>query len=978
MKNVKLKKLLWLAAILLLGADSIPVTNLALALGDSTSDGASKDNITLNSFNRNSYFNYLSKYKDAPLPQDQIVIKGTSYINNEGATTEKLSSFQDTNDVLAWKGEEGTLTWSLDIKETGFYNIGIRYLPLSSGNEKIELQMKVDSSLPFDEAGRLSLEKPWKDTSSDMMYDQRGNSIRPRQEMSEEWIEADFKDREGLYNEPFRIYFEKGKHTLELTANRSDFILDYIKIYNHPEIEMYQSVVSGYKNKGYKAAGGGMIKVQAENIYRRSDSILTAQYDRSGKAVEPSHPTKMLINIAGGQNWQYQGQWLKWKVDVKESGLYSIAFKARQNYKSGLFSNRRLYIDGKMPFQEAAAIKFPYQSNWYMKVVGDENPYQFYLEEGAHEITLEVVPGEFSETITVLENALYYLNKIYREIITITGTSIDVNRDYNLDSEIPGLMDEIIRVNDLIKREKERLVNISGSSGNETAILDRLSLQMATFIDKPETIPARLDKYKGNVDALAAWLLSLKQQPLDLDYIVFIPEGTMPPKANAGFFENMVFRIQALIGSFSEDYGIIGDLKTDQALTVWVGMGRDQVQIVKQLVDDYFTPSTGIQVNVNLVQQGIMEAVLAGSGPDVVLFVNSGDAVNLAMRGAIANVDQFDGFNEVTGRFIQQAMVPYEFNGHYYGIPLTQTFPMMFYRKDIFKELNLSVPQTWDEMFRVIPVIQRKNMSVGIPPSSNVNVGSSISNSTLSGEQLSQSPVQTNIFGTILYQRGGRYYNDDKSSTEFDKKVALEAFRQYTSLFSDYSLPLMFDFYNRFRSGEMPLGIAEFTEYNRLQAAAPEIRNLWEMVPVPGTKREDGTIDHTVLAGGQGSIILRDATDREAAWQFVEWFSSEDIQASFGRQTEAFLGPAGRYPTANLKAFEKLPWLKKERQLLLDQWENVKEIPRVPGDYYVERNLDHVFRRVVIKGENTRDSLYNYNLEMNLEIDRKRKEFGLE
>ncbi|MGM0879932.1 MAG: extracellular solute-binding protein [Bacillota bacterium] len=967
MKSVKLKMLLWSAFILLIGAQSISVTNFALALGDSTSGGASKDNIVLNSFNQNSYFNYLTRYNDAPVPQNTILIKGTSFISNEEAHIEKLSSFQGTNDVLAWKGEGGTLTWNLDIKETGLYYIGLRYLPLSMGSERIELQMKVDSRQPFDEAGRLSLEKPWKDTSSEMLFDQRGNSIRPKQEMSEEWFESDLKGREGLYNEPFKIYLEKGKHTLELAANRSDFILDYLKIYNQPEIGSYQSVVSAYLNEGYKSAGGDMIKVHAENIYRRSDSILTALYDRSDKGVEPSHPTKMLLNIAGGQNWQYQGQWLKWKVNVKESGLYSIAFKARQNYKSGLFSNRRLYIDGKIPFQEAAAIKFPYQSDWYMKVVGDEKPYLFYLEEGTHEITLEVVPGEFSETVTVLENALYSLNKIYREIITITGTSVDVNRDYDLEAEIPGLMDDISRVNDLVRHEKERLVNISGSSGNETAILDRLSLQMGTFIDKPETIPVRIDKYKGNVDALSAWLLSLKQQPLDLDYIVLSPEGTRLPKANAGFFKNMVFRIQSLIGSFSKDYGMIGDLKEDQALTVWVGMGRDQVQIVKQLVDDYFTPSTGIQVNVNLVQQGIMEAVLARSGPDVALFVDSGETVNLAMRGALANVDQFDGYHEATGRFMKQAMVPYEFNGNHYGIPLTQTYPMMFYRKDIFSELNLSAPKTWDEMIKVIPVIQRKHMSVGIPamnavvPAANLGI-----------------PASDNIFATILYQGGGRYYNDNKSSTEFDKPVALEVFRRYTGLFSDYSVPLIYDFYNRFRSGEMPLGIANFTEYNRLQVAAPEIRNLWEMVPIPGTKREDGTIDHTVIAAGSGGIILRDAKDKEAAWEFVEWFSSEDTQSSFGRMIEALLGPAGRYPTANLKAFEKLPWLQKERQQLLEQWENVKEIPRIPGDYYVQRNLDNAFRRVVIKGENTRDTLYNYNIEMNLEINRKRKEFGLE
>jgi ABC-type glycerol-3-phosphate transport system substrate-binding protein len=726
-------------------------------------------------------------------------------------------------------------------------------------------------------------------------------------------------------------------------------------IYNQPEVGTYQSVVSTYTKEGYKSTPADMIKVQAENIYRRSDSILTAQYDRSDKAVEPSNPTKMLLNIAGGQNWQYQGQWLKWKVDVKESGLYSIAFKARQNFKNGLFANRRLYIDGQVPFQEASAIKFPYKSDWYMKVLGDEKPDLIYLDKGSHELTLEVVPGELSHTITALESALYSMNKIYRDIIMITGTSIDANRDYNVDTEIPDLIDEMKQVYGLIASEKERLVAITGTFGNETAILDNLNRQIKTMVDKPETIPTRLDKYKGNVDALAAWLLSLKQQPLDLDYIVLSPEGKKLPKAHASFMQNLVFRMKALIGSFSEDYSMTDDSKGEKTITVWVGMGRDQVQIVKQLIDDYFTPATGIHVNVNLVQQGIMEAVLAGSGPDVALFVEHAETANLAMRGALANVNQFAGFHEVTERFVPQAMVPYEFNGNYYGIPLTQTYPMMFYRKDIFKELNLKVPTTWDQFLNVIPIIQRKHMSVGIP-----------------------STDKDYTFATILYQLGGRYYNDNRSRSEFDKPVALEAFRQYTGYFSDYSLPLTYDFYNRFRSGEMPLGIADFTEYNRLQVAAPEIRNLWEMVPIPGTKRQDGSIDQSVVATGQGSIILNNAKDKEAAWKLVDWFSSAETQANFGRMIEALLGPAGRYPTANLKAFDKLPWLLKERQQLLEQWNNVKELPRVPGEYYVQRNIMNAFRRVVINGENTRDTLDNYNADINLEISRKRKEFGLE
>ena len=37
---------------------------------------------------------------------------------------------------------------------------------------------------------------------------------------------------------------------------------------------------------------------------------------------------------------------------------------------------------------------------------------------------------------------------------------------------------------------------------------------------------------------------------------------------------------------------------------------------------------------------------------------------------------------------------------------------MLFYRTDIFDELNISVPETWDEFMKIIPVLQSKNMDI--------------------------------------------------------------------------------------------------------------------------------------------------------------------------------------------------------------------------------------------------------------------------
>ncbi len=85
------------------------------------------------------------------------------------------------------------------------------------------------------------------------------------------------------------------------------------------------------------------------------------------------------------------------------------------------------------------------------------------------------------------------------------------------------------------------------------------------------------------------------------------------------------------------------------------------------------------------------------------------------------------------------------------------------------------------------------------------------------------------------------------------------------------------------------------------------------------------------------------------------------------------MGSSARYPTANVEAFDQLPWTKSQADSLSAQWEAVTDVPQIPGNYYITRNVSFAFRAVVYKNENERESLYKYNKEINKEIDRKRK-----
>ena len=391
--------------------------------------------------------------------------------------------------------------------------------------------------------------------------------------------------------------------------------------------------------------------------------------------------------------------------------------------------------------------------------------------------------------------------------------------------------------------------------------------------------------------------------------------------------------------------------------------------VVKQLTESEFTPNYGIDVSINLVQGTIMEAVLAGKGPDVAMFVGGEFPVNLAIRNLLVPLDDLDGFDEVKGRFQDTAMVHYTYDNQTYGIPITRTFPMMFYRKDVLSEIGITEPpETWDDLIDMLPAIQRKYMQPGLILPANVN-GNAVAPSTEVGH----------TFAMLMLQSGLNYYNDEQTETTFDSVEAVNAFDTWTKFYTTYKFDQTYDAFSRFRTGEAPIVIQNYcTFYNQLNVAAPEIKGAWDFCPVPGTRREDGTISHAANSSGSGFIILKDCKNVEGAWEYIKWFTSTDTMITYGQNVEGVMGPLGRFESANVEALQKLNWSKSDLTKINAQLNELDEIPIIPSSYVVTRSIMNAFRSVVNDNENARETLRWYNKDINAEITRKRKNLGLD
>ena len=173
----------------------------------------------------------------------------------------------------------------------------------------------------------------------------------------------------------------------------------------------------------------------------------------------------------------------------------------------------------------------------------------------------------------------------------------------------------------------------------------------------------------------------------------------------------------------------------------------------------------------------------------------------------------------------------------------------------------------------------------------------------------------------------------------------------------------------------MPLGIEVYTQYTTLKQAAPEIDGRWAVALVPGTRHADGTIDRTVSGAGTGCGILSASKNKEGAWEFLKWWTRADTQLKYNNNVESILGTVSRTATATNEAFEQMVWSAGDLKILKEQRAQIKEIPEVPGSYYVSRAVDQAFWSVVNGGESPKDALMKWSDIANNEIERKVEQY---
>ncbi len=923
-----------------------------------------------------TYSDYMAQHFKEYVSDDvaDITVKGGDYAeaDMEGITEDG---------GIVWTDDEGSITYGFDVPQAGLYKIRLTYYPDTTGTQSILRNVYINGDLPFDDCEDITIDRLWVDDNKDWLMNVNGNQAAPTQVQEEgpavAYIESNDCDTLGSY----MFYFNEGNNTVTLESSQAKLGISEITLVPAKEYPSYEDYVDYYEDTldaevvDANNVPGGAIIIQAEDSTVKSTSSLSPNNDRTSVATQPYHASNIVYNTIGGDNWATAGQTITWTVETRRAGFYKIAVRFKQYLNRGFYSARYLTINGDLPFEEAAQIKFDYAPDWQIAYLGDENgDYYFYLDEGVNTISMTATLGDLAEAVDLASQSVNNLNELYRELTAVTGTNPDRYRDYQITTYVPNMVDDLeveyTRLNAVMQMFGEDM-----DSANKTSSVVDMMNSMIPLIKKPDDVAKDLTDFNDKLSALGDWINSINNLPLELDYLIVTGDGYTLPKANGNFFQNVAHTWNAFIGSFTNDFKVHTGTSdgSKKQLDVWVTVDvRSQYDIIQKMINASFANSD-YEVNLSMVQgDTVLPATVAGEGPDVVLQSSYSQPTNFAYRSAAYDLTQFSDFEDVFARFPAGTRPFLEYEGGVYGLPDQLSFPVLIYRTDILDALGLEVPETWEDLISMVPYLEAENMDVYLASNEYMTLGGGTSSTTV--------PVNA-IFLSMLYQQGYELYNDAHTYTLMDQVDQMKVFKEWTEFYTNQGLEYSVNLVTRFRTGEIPVMVVDYTYINTLTVSAPEVSGKWSIAKMPGTRKADGTVDHSAasIIGTcfiVASTVAEDGMANEA-WDFLKWWTDAQTQVNYSTELKAENGEAAELPVANMEAIQNGGLNEEFKTVVLSILGDLRAEPQIPGGYITGRTIRNAFTSVVTENLEPVDTLYIELDAINTEITNKRNEFGL-
>jgi multiple sugar transport system substrate-binding protein len=287
-----------------------------------------------------------------------------------------------------------------------------------------------------------------------------------------------------------------------------------------------------------------------------------------------------------------------------------------------------------------------------------------------------------------------------------------------------------------------------------------------------------------------------------------------------------------------------------------------------------FEQATGITVDYNnqmvsrdlIIKQDIELAT--GAVAYDVMFVSGDAAARIARAGWAQSLEKYVANPRLTGpEFRREDFIPTFLRilspkGELIGLPYTGESTVLYYRTDLFEKAGIKQPpNTLEELEAIAQKIH--------------------SQETPAWAVRARRGQGLNIFiwSQWLWSYGGRYF-DEKMRPVLNSPEAVRATQKYAELLRKYGPVGFADIthhdivYSQFTQGKLGMFIDASVWSGVLNdSSKSKIVGKWSTATVPM-----GPAGRFPAVNAQGMMIPAGAKNKEAAWLFLQWFTSRDTQ----------------------------------------------------------------------------------------------------
>ena len=303
---------------------------------------------------------------------------------------------------------------------------------------------------------------------------------------------------------------------------------------------------------------------------------------------------------------------------------------------------------------------------------------------------------------------------------------------------------------------------------------------------------------------------------------------------------------------------IAAALQEESSITVW-GWAPQLEPIVEAFEEKY----PKIDVKLENVGTGndhytkLQNAIKAGTGAPDVAQVEYYALPQFALSGAFVDLTNF-GAADLEDQYTASTWGSVSLNDGIYALPQDSGPMAMFYREDVFTNLGLEIPTTWDEYIAAGKAIHAANPDAYITN----DVG------------------DAGFTTSMIWQAGGNPYVVD-GTTDVTVDFADEGSTKWADTWNqlvqeDLVAPISSwsdEWYQGLTDGSIATLVIGAWMPGNLESGVPDAAGTWRVAPMP--TYEEG-VAAAAENGGGGDAVLEQSENKLVAYGFLEFLNGEE------------------------------------------------------------------------------------------------------